>query len=424
MSSTVQRLLDRRTALVTQMREVAERAADESRDLSAEEDRQFTEMNAEVDALEKRANAILEGEKRAKDIEDSFAKLSGRPVDGTRSPAEQQRTDELRSFLEGTSRQRYFDVHPQGQRDVWTSPEQRTLSKLSAGAGSATVPQSFYSRLVEHMVEATAVLGISNVINTDSGETLPVPKTTSHGGAAAVAEAGTLAASDPAFGVVNLGAYKFGQLVQVSRELVTDTGVDLEGYLARACGRNLGLALGPKLVTGTGSSEPRGVVTDATQGVLIGNGIGGVTAFGSQATANQGADFLIDLFYSVIAPYRNSASAAWLVKDSTAGVIRKLKDSTGEYVYQPMTAPGAVDRILGKPVYTDPNMAALGANAKSVLWGDWSQFFIRVAGPIRFERSDEFAFSTDLVSFRAVLRADAALVDLTGALKYLQNAAS
>jgi len=59
-----------------------------------------------------------------------------------------------------------------------------------------------------------------------------------------------------------------------------------------------------------------------------------------------------------------------------------------------------------------------------VLFGDFSQYFVRLAGGVRFERSDDFAFSTDLVTFRCLLRGDAALVDLTGAVKYFAGGAT
>jgi HK97 family phage major capsid protein len=254
----------------------------------------------------------------------------------------------------------------------------------------------------------------ATVLNTNSGESIQVPKTTSHSTAGIVTEGGTISASDPAFGQITLGAYKYGTLIQVSRELLEDTGVDLEGYLAMQAGRALGNAFGAHAITGTGTSQPRGVVTDATLGVTGGAGV--VGAFTS--------DNLIDLFYSVIAPYRASGSAKWIMRDSTVAVARKLKDTTGQYIWQPGLTADAPDTILGKQVLTDPNVAATALSAKSVLFGDFSQFFIRLAGGVRFERSDDFAFNTDLVTFRALLRADSALVDLTGAVKYFAGNAA
>lgn len=414
MSDTVKKLLERRTNLVNQMREVAERAIEENRDMSGEEVRQFTEFNAEVDALQERADAILAGEKRAKEIEQSFADLAGRPVEG-RAPGQDKQAEEIRQFLTG-----------RGGREYRISPasptEWRDLVKGTNSAGGYTVPQSFFAQLVQHMVDVNSLLGLGNVINTSGGETLPVPKTTSHGGAALVSEATALAESDPAFGVINLGAYKLGQLIQISRELLDDSGVDILGYLAESAGRNLGLALAPYLATGTGSSQPRGVVTDATLGVTGATGLTG--GFGTQSTAGQGGDYLIDLYHSTIAPYRSSPSCAFVMRDATGAAIRKLKSSTGDYVWQPSLVVGDPDTILGKPVYFAPDIAAIGLSAKSVLFGDFSKFFIRIAGPIRFERSDEFAFSSDLTTFRAVMRVDSALIDLTGSIKYFQGGAS
>jgi HK97 family phage major capsid protein len=99
--------------------------------------------------------------------------------------------------------------------------------------------------------------------------------------------------------------------------------------------------------------------------------------------------------------------------------IRKLKDTTGQYIFQPSLVAGTPDTLLGKPIYTDPYVAAIGSAAKSVIFGDFSQYYVRVVGGVRLERSDEFKFDTDQISFRVVLRADAALVDLTGAIKFM-----
>jgi HK97 family phage major capsid protein len=211
-------------------------------------------------------------------------------------------------------------------------------------------------------------------------------------------------------------------MIQVSRELLTDTGVDLEGYLAMQAGRALGNAFGAHAITGDGSSKPRGVVTDATVGKTGLTGDSG--GFGDQSVVGEGADQLIDLFHSVIAPYRMSQACRWMMNDTTAGVIRKIKTTEGQYIWQPSVIAGQPDTILGKPVLTDPNVASVGLSAKSVVFGDFSQYFVRLAGGIRFERSDEFAFGNDLVTFRCLMRADAALVDLTGAVKVFQGGAS
>ncbi|MFD4551412.1 phage major capsid protein [Streptomyces sp. NPDC058466] len=412
MSELAKRLNERRLSAFNEAKGIADRAGDENRAFSGDEEQTWTRLNDEIDTLDERIKSVIAMEQRGKDADAAMfggkERTGGQPGDS--------KGEELRSWARGEGDRSYV-VRPAGPVDF------RALSKLSAGAGANTVPQSFYNKLMAHLIDNSAILqaGVT-VLNTTSGETLPVPKTTAHSTGALVAEAGTIGTSDPAFGVVNLGSYKYGAKIQVSTELLTDTGVDLEGYLAMQAGRSLGNAFGVHAVVGTGSSQPRGVVTDATLGKT---GPASVTGgFGAQATAGQGADVLIDLYHSVIAPYRQSSSCRWIMNDTTAATIRKIKTTDGQYIWQPSLVAGNPDTLLGKPALADPNVAAIALSAKSVLFGDFSQFFVRLVGGVRFERSDDFAFDSDLVTFRALMRADSALVDLTGAVKYFQGNAA
>lgn len=411
MSEIVKRLQERRANVWEQAKSLADKAAEENRAFSGEEQSTWDTLNAEMDALDKRAQAILAGEQRAKDTEDALARLNGQP--DVRDREQQQQTgvvSELRDMLAGKpGAPRAIEVKPSGPINY------RTLSKLTAAAGANAVQTSFYNELLQNLIEVSAVLQAGvRVLNTSSGETIQVPKTTSHSTAAIVAEAASIGVSDPAFGQASLGAYKYGVMVQLSRELVDDATVDLQGYLAMETGRALGNAFGAHLIAGTGTGQPRGILVDASLGVTTPTGVAGVPT----------ADNLIDLYYSVIAPYRNSPSAAYLMKDTTLGSLRKVKDTTGQYIFQPSLTVGTPDSLLGKPIYTDPYMPATAVNAKSVVFGDFSRYFVRMAGGIRFERSDEYAFNADLITFRALLRGDGALMDTTGALKYAVGAAT
>jgi HK97 family phage major capsid protein len=409
MSEVVKRLRERRANVWEQAKTLADKAADENRAFSGEEQSSWDSLNSELDALDKRIKAVIDGEQRAKDAEEAYGKLEGKPPVDVKRQMSQYET-EIRNMLTGQAgAPRAIDVKPEGQLNF------RSLSKLTAAAGANTVPTSFYDQLVQHMIETSSILQAGvRVLNTSGGETIQIPKTTAHSTAAIVAEGSAIGVSDPAFGQQSLSAYKYGVMVQVSRELVDDTAVDLLGYLAEETGRALGNALGAHLVVGTGTSQPRGVLTDSTLGVTTGTGVAGVPS----------ADNIIDLYYSVIAPYRNSASAKFLLKDTTVASLRKIKDTTGQYIFQPSLVAGTPDTILGKELMTDPYMPATAVNAKSVLFGDFSRYFVRLAGGIRFERSDEYAFNTDLVTFRALLRGDGALIDTSGAVKHIVGAAT
>jgi HK97 family phage major capsid protein len=386
-------LIEQRANVWEQAKALLDAAEAEGRDLSAEESEQYTRMTADLDGLSARIKRAEDAEAREADIRASMGSLPVREdVRGEPGVDEQ-----LRSFLTGESR-------------TFSAPwEKRDLTKGSATAGGNTVPTSFVSQLMEHLIETATVARVSTVITTDSGENLEWPVTTAHSTGALIGEGSAITPeSDPAFAKRTLGAYKYAVLMQVSSELLTDTGVDLQGYLARQAGRAVGNALGADLAVGNGSSKPSGIAQTSTLGVTGANSAAGVFT----------ADNLIDLYFSVIGPYRDQPSAAWLMKDSTLANVRKLKDTTNQYLWQPSLQVGLPDTLLGKPVYTDPNIAAVAASAKSVFFGDMSAYVTRLAGGVRFERSDEFAFNADLTTFRAIVRGDGILADQTGAVKH------
>ena len=399
-------LVERRQRAWDAAKTINDTAEAENRDLTAEETSAWEKALADIDGLDARIKQIVDAETRERDIANAMKSIGPKPTE--------QREDagdaEVRAFLKGERRS--LEVKPTAPL---TQREFRDLSKLTAGAGLNTVQTSFYNQLVAHLIEVSGIMQAGpTILNTTTGEQIQVPKTTSHSSAALIAEAGTLTESDPVFGQVPLDAYKYAMSVQVSTELVNDTSVDLLSYLAMQAGRAVGNAFGTHAITGTGSSQPNGIVTAATLGVTGSASVSGAFS----------ADNLIDLHFSVIAPYRNSPSCAWLMRDATLGAVRKLKDSQNQYLWQPSLQVGAPDTLLGKPVYTDPNVAAVALSAKSVLFGDISQYYVRMVNGIRFERSDDFAFQNDLVTFRCILRADGDLIDTTGAVKYFAGNAA
>lgn len=417
--SKIKALLEQRATIHSEMKAVIDGA--NGRSMSAEETAKFDALNADIDGLDQQRKRLEALDQREADLKDLQERGGPDIVD-----KDQKRTGEpdkfeaeLRAFLKGESRS--VTIAPDEPVKSYAqarsiAAQQRDLTKGTATAGGHTVGTAFYSQLIDHMIEVSGLMQAGpTVLVTERGENLPVPRTTAHSSATSeIAEAAAITESDPAFNQLVLGAYKYGVLIQVSYELMEDTYVDLMGYLAMQAGRAVGNAFGTRLITGTGSSQPQGIATAATLGVT------GSASVAGAFTADQ----LIDLFFSVISPYRNSPGCGWLMRDATLGAVRKLKDSQNQYLWQPSLQVGAPDSLLGKPVYTDPNVAAVALSARSVLFGDISRYFVRQVRDIRFERSDEFAFNTDLTTFRCVLRGDGGLADTSGAVKYfIGNAA-
>ncbi|MGH8512385.1 MAG: phage major capsid protein [Gammaproteobacteria bacterium] len=272
------------------------------------------------------------------------------------------------------------------------------------------------------MTESTPVLRAGCLlINTLTGEDLLLPRSTAFQSSALTAEGQPIAESDPSLSVVTLKAYGYKSYWEVSRELVDDSTANILDTLARGAAVSLAAAYGDHLANGTGTGQPQGYVncTVGKQGPT-----GTATSLGTQTTAGQGTDLLVDLYASIAEPYAMSPSLAVLGRNASLAVAKKLRDSTGRPVLDTRPrVPWASADLLGVPYFVDPFTPAMAANAKSLAYGDWSRYAVRVVKGVRLERSDEFKFSSDLVAFKAVIRMDAQIVD-TGALKLFQNGAS
>jgi HK97 family phage major capsid protein len=421
--SLLDQLRDQRATARTAGDEILTRASAEGRDPTAEE---LADLQRHVLAEREAADA-MEAERDRQLAEVRAMATRGRQPTLTREAAETARA--FRSAIFAKSPQP-IEVYATQLDDEWPAdlPEPiqgragrvqvHTRDTLKSTATQA-LPVSVYSRFVEHLVESSAVMAAgATVITTSTGEDLVVPKTTAYVTSAITTEGSSITESDPTLGTTTLKAYKYGNFFQISQELANDTPTNLLDVLSRQAAASLALAFGPHLITGTGTNQPRGVVTDSAVGQTGPTGQGG--GFGPQTTAGSGGDQLINLQGSLAEPYMNSPSAAWIMRNATSTTIRLLRDGQSRYVF-PME--GRPPSLLGAPVYRDPNVAAIATNGKSVIFGDISRYWVRIVDGVRFERSDDFAFQSDLVSFRCIVRLDGALVDLN-ATKVFQGAAT
>jgi HK97 family phage major capsid protein len=413
MSGVVTQLRDRRLEIWEDLKGVAERASEEKRIMTAEEERRWDEGNAEMSKLDDRIQSILKGEQRAKDAGEAMDRLAGKAVDKRAgAPGEFTEPDyaaEIRKLANAAPGTGFNLPMP-------SMVEQRSLLD-----SNVPLPTSFVGQIYRYLIDTSTIRQANpTVFSTSSGEPLVVPRATAYGTAKWTAEGGTLSASDPTVSSVTLNAYKLGVLVQVSYELLQDEGFDVVGFVASQAGMLIGVAVDTAYVAGTGTTQPIGFITAAAAGYTAVTGTGSTTGFPTSGAA-IGADVLIELYHSVIPQYR--ARASWLAHDATVKAIRKLKDTTGQYLWQPALVAGQPDLLLGRPIYPDPNIPQVGASKQVVAFGDFKGYFIRDVTPLRFERSDEFAFGTDLVSFRCIYRTDGVLAD-TSAVKTYVSAAS
>jgi HK97 family phage major capsid protein len=288
--------------------------------------------------------------------------------------------------------------------------EERVLSETFA-AGGALVPTEFSPLLYRYLIQNSAIRQTNvRVITTATGDNFVQPSYSAYSAEATIVSAGAaIGASDPAFTSATLGAYKFGTLWQVQYELLQDSAYNLLNELAFQFGRALANGEGKKFVLGTGTSEPNGVVHAAGTVYQL---VGGTPASSGPTYAN-----LVDTMHKVIPPYR--VNSYWMFNDKTLAVLRKLTDTNGRPLWTPGLAGFGVDvpdTLLGKPYVIDPYVPDIGVAATSIVYGDFSGYMIREVAGIRLERSDDYAFNSDLATFRILHRVDGNLIDTNGAV--------
>lgn len=270
--------------------------------------------------------------------------------------------------------------------------------------GGYLCPDTFENQLVTGLTAKNVVRGLAHVISTSSGQH-KIPVVANRGTASWVEEEGPIPEGDDTFGQQYIGAHKVGTLIKVSEELLNDSAFDLEAYFVAEFARRIGNKEEEAFLNGDGAGKPTGILNDAEVGVTA-----------ASATAIT-ADELIDLFYSLPAPYR--ANAVWVMNDSTMRYIRKLKDTTGQFLWQKALHEGEHETLLGKPIYHSPFAPEVAAGAKPILFGDLSYYWIGDRKGITFRRLNERYADTGQVGFLASKRLDGKLI-LPEAIKCLQ----
>lgn len=369
-------------------------AAAEKRDLTAEENAKYERISADLDSRAKVIETLKADADREMRAAEAMRGLENQARPVVEASAQNDDADAIRALARGEVRTHTF--------------EKRDVVKTSAGA---PVPTSFYNQVLLLARNSGPMLETSTILNTAGGENLQIPSIGTYSSGTIAGEGTAIGESDPVFNsFVTLGAFKYSFITQVSRELIEDSGVDILGFLASQVGQSLGYSVNTGLTTGTGTVEPNGIVTRAGSAV-------------TGTSLNPTADNLIDLVYSVDSAGRRLPGTGFQMNGSSIGAVRKLKDSAGYYLFSPSLSAEARDLLLGYPIYENPAMATAASAVRPVIFGNLPSYYVRQVGGIKLDRSDDFAFNTDLVTFRATFRVDGNLIQ-TSHVKYFKSSNS
>lgn len=370
--------------------------------LSAENDAIFNKMMDDVDKL---GREIARMEKmEAMDVE--MSKATSKPL--TSAPTTRMEDEPVSKTGRGGNG--YAKNFWNAMRSKSVSHE--VLNALQVGTdseGGYLVPDEYERTLIEALEDQNIFRQLAHVIHTSSGDR-KIPVVASKGTASWIDEEAQYPESDDAFGQVSIGAYKLATMIKISEELLNDSVFDMPAYIAKEFARRIGAAEEEAFFTGNGTGKPLGILA-ATGGAET-----GVTAAAADKIT---MDEVIDLFYSLRAPYRRNA--VFIMNDATVKALRKLKDGQGQYLWQPSITAGTPDTILNRPVYTSGFMPTLATGNKTILFGDLGYYWVADREGRSFKRLNELYAPTGQVGFLASQRVDGKLI-LPEAVKVLKQA--
>jgi HK97 family phage major capsid protein len=431
---SLRELLDLRSKLVDQMRALVDLSEQDGRGgtLSGEEDAKFNTLDDEMEklSLQITRREKVESAERAMALSANPAAPPALETRRGRSPLnpEERKKAENKAFEQWV---RFgFDGLDTEQRQIMAVrrtligaselPDEIRAQGVGTGAGGGyTVPQGFSEELEKALKAFGGMRQAARLFPTPSGNDIPWPTVDDTANIGELlAENIAAAIQDVAFGQVILKAYKYSsKLVQVSMELLQDSFFDIGTILRDLLAERIGRITNTHFTTGDNTGKPQGVVTGSTVGKV---GIVG------QTTAVI-YDDLVDLEHSVDPMYR--PGSIFMMNDSTLKVIKKLKDSQGRPIWQPgltaslQTGQEAFNSILGYPYVINQDMAVMAANAKSILFGNFSKYIIRDVREFTLLRLEERYAEYGQVGFLAFTRSDGRYIN-TAAVKHYANSAT
>lgn len=299
-----------------------------------------------------------------------------------------------------------------------------TMSTTTSSEGGYTVQTTVAQQVIDYMKAFGGMRSVSQVISMAMGNTLQFPTSdgTSETGEV-IGQNTTATGADIVFGAVSVPVYKFSsKIVAVPFELLQDSQVDIEAFVNQRLATRLGRIMNTKFTVGSGTSEPNGVVTAASTGSTMATG----------NTTSYTYTGLLGLLHSVDPAYRMGNECVFMTSDTGVKALRSILDGQSRPIFVPgwdattgnVPAYGAPDRLMGYRIVVNQDIAVPAANAKSILFGDFSKYLIRdVMETTMFRFTDSAYTKLGQVGFLAWARCGSNLLD-TNAIKIGVNSAT
>jgi HK97 family phage major capsid protein len=395
MSESIQKMREQRNELAREARNMLDAVSHEdwSKDTHGTKYNEVLNKIDTIDASIKRQQDLLD-----RTAEKEFSAMGGKITDG-----------DMKAKIKAIDNKWLRGGDKALSADDWAV--KNTMSTTAGSEGGYSVQSDVAAELVIAMKQYGDMREVARVITTEKGNPLSFPtanNTTQVG--ELKAENITATAEDPVFGTVAVNAYKFSsKVIACPIELLQDSQIDIEAYIRGLIAERIGRITNTYFTTGTGTNEPGGIMTKATDSGVTVNTTTGITY-----------DKLLDLQHAVDPAYR--AQGGWMFSDATLKLIRQLVDEQERPLFVPSydrgIAQGAPAELLGSPVYINQDVAAFSGANRFIAYGQLNKYLIRdVMGLELFRFTDSAYAKLGQVGFMAWFRTGGNLLDVT-AVKY------
>lgn len=347
----MKKLIEKKNALKAQLTAMLDKVKNEERAFSDEEQAEFKKLEDEISALD----ATIKAEERAQNITDTNVPDPALPA--VQPTQEQLEERAFVDFLNG----RITEMRTGEQNVDWTNNS------------ASIVPVTIANRIIDAVVDLCPILAGADVYH-EKG-TLQIPKWTLANNTHDVtvgyaAEFTPLTPDSGKFTHIDLGGYLAGSLVLIGKSVINNAVVDVTSFIIRKIAEKTAQFIEHELLVGSGSSAAQGatktsnVVTTATSGTIT-------------------FDDLVKLQSAVKQAHQKNA--CWTMAPDTFTAVKLLKDTNARPLIEPDATKAFPYILLGKPVHLSDNMPAVGANALSILYGDYSGLSVNFRENIAIE---------------------------------------
>ena len=261
--------------------------------------------------------------------------------------------------------------------------ERYELSDVSLDSMGYLLPKRLESKLVNAMNTLSVLRPLCTEVTTSGDRALPVVN--GHGRAAWVPDGHPIPQVRDAFDRVNLDSHKLAAIIRVTNELLKDSAVDIEAYLAATFADRLAVSEEEAFIAGDGAEKPLGLIHQAKVG------------FTTESAASVSIEDVLNLIFSV--PEKHRRNGTLLLNDKTLLQLYKQCAAQGQNLWL-----GKDDTFFGYRIVRCASMPDVASGSMTILFGDFKQVYINNNGDRSIKRLDQLFIANDHIGFQMMER--------------------